>query len=167
VEAGRGSEVGFTARVDVAHGLPREFHTALRICKILFTPDHPNRWGLTPIVADISLTHPFVGNAVDREQWDTNQGKGLCQRAQMKRLKQAWAERNLIVVPLVSDTLGSMTGKSAVTLCLFAAVQETESPIGCAPESSCLTSERGKGHRPRCPRRKELSVPQERGCPFP
>ena len=45
----------------------------------------------------------------------------------MKRLKHAWAEGDLIVVPCVSDTLGSMTGESAVTLCLFAwcqAVQE-------------------------------------------
>jgi hypothetical protein len=142
----------------------------LRICEILFTPDHQNRWGLTPIVADISLTHPFVGNAVDREQWDSLPTRERdCQRAQVKRLKQAWAESSPIVVPLVSDTLGSMTGKSAVTLCLFApcrAVKETESPIGCAPEA-LAASKRGKGHRPRCPRRKELSVPQERGCPFP
>ena len=124
-----GEEAGFTARVDAAHGLPREFHTTGRICDILFTPDHQNLRGLTPILADISLTHPFVGNAVDREQWGTYQGKGLCQRAQMKRLKHAWAESDHIVVPFVSDTLGSMTGESAVTLCLFAwcqAVQETE-----------------------------------------
>jgi len=47
----------------------------------------------------------------------------------MKRLKHAWAESDHIVVPFVSDTLGSMTRASAVTLCLFAwcqAVQETE-----------------------------------------
>jgi hypothetical protein len=47
----------------------------------------------------------------------------------MKRLKHAWAENDHIVMPFVSGTLGSMTGESAVTLCLFAwcqAVQETE-----------------------------------------
>ena len=115
--------------MDAAHGLQREFHTTGRICNILYTPDHQNLRGLTHIFADISLTHPFVGNAVNREQWGTYQGKGLCQRAQMKRLKRAWAESDHIVVPFVSDTLGSMTGESAVTLCLFAwcqAVQETE-----------------------------------------
>jgi hypothetical protein len=84
---------------------------------------------LTPILADISLTNPFVENAVDREQWSTYQGKSLCQRAQMKLIKHVWAERNRMVVPFVSDTLGSMEGKSAVSLCLFAwcqALQETE-----------------------------------------
>ena len=47
----------------------------------------------------------------------------------MKPLKHAWAESDHIVVPVVSDTLGSMTGESAVTLCLFAwfqAVLNTE-----------------------------------------
>jgi len=47
----------------------------------------------------------------------------------MKRLKHAWLENNYSVLPLVSNTLGSMTGESAMTLCLFAwcqAVQETE-----------------------------------------
>ena len=46
----------------------------------------------------------------------------------MKRLRHAWAENDHIVVPFVSDTLGSMTGESAVTMCMFAwcqAVQET------------------------------------------
>ena len=60
-------EAGFTARVDVAHGLPCELQNAGRICCILFIPDHRNRRGLTPILADILLTHPIVGNAVDRE----------------------------------------------------------------------------------------------------
>jgi hypothetical protein len=124
-----GEEAGFTARVDVAHGLPRELHTAGRICDILYTPDHQNLRGMTPILADISLTHTFIGNAGDREQWGIYQGKGLCRRAQMKRLKHAWAENDHIVVPFVSDTLGSMSGESAVTLCLFAwcqAVLEAE-----------------------------------------
>ena len=47
----------------------------------------------------------------------------------MKRLKHAWAESDHIVVSFVSDTLGSITEESTVTLCLFAwcqAVQETE-----------------------------------------
>jgi len=37
-----------------------------------------------------------------------------------------------MIVPLVSETLGSMTGESAVTLCLFAwcqAVQETDALV--------------------------------------
>ena len=47
----------------------------------------------------------------------------------MKLIKHVWAESNRMVVPFVSDTLGSMEGKSAVSLCLFAwcqALQETE-----------------------------------------
>jgi hypothetical protein len=60
-----GEEAGFTARVDAAHGLPREIHNTGRICDILCTPDHQN---LTPILADISQTYPCVGNAVNREQ---------------------------------------------------------------------------------------------------
>ena len=47
----------------------------------------------------------------------------------MKRLRHAWAENDHIVVPFVSDTLGSMTGESAMTMRLFAwcqAVHETE-----------------------------------------
>ena len=121
-----GEEAGCTARVDAAHGLPREFHTTGRICDNLYTPDHQNLRGLTPILADISLTHPFDGNAVNREQWLTYQGKGLCQRAQMKRLKHAWAESDHIVVSFVSDTLGSMTGESAAMFAWCQAVQETE-----------------------------------------
>ena len=84
---------------------------------------------MTPNLSDISVTHPFIGNAGDREQWGVFQGKGLFRRAQMKRLKHAWAENNHVVVPFVSDTLGSLSGESAVTLCLFAwcqAVLEAE-----------------------------------------
>jgi hypothetical protein len=47
----------------------------------------------------------------------------------MKLLKHVWAESNHVVVPYVSDALGSMAGKSAVSLCLFTccqALQETE-----------------------------------------
>ena len=47
----------------------------------------------------------------------------------MKRLKHAWAENDHVVVPFVSDTLGSLSGESAVTLCMFAwcqAVLEAE-----------------------------------------
>ena len=126
-----GEKAGFAALVDAAHGLPREFHTTGRMCDLLYTPDHQNLRVLTPILADISLTRPFVENTVKREQRGTYQRKGLCQRAQMKRLTHALAESDHIVVPFVSevsDTLGSMTGESAVTLCLFAwyqAVQET------------------------------------------
>jgi len=77
----------------------------------------------------INIFSNFVGNVADMKQWGNNQEKFLCQRAQMKRLKHAWVESAHIVVPFVSDTLGSMTGQSAVTLCLFAwcqAVQEIE-----------------------------------------
>jgi hypothetical protein len=115
-----GEEAGFTARVDVKHGLPRELHTAGRICDILYTPNNQNLRGVTPILADVSLTHPFIGNAVDRDQWGIYQGNKLSQRAQFKSLKHAWAENEHVVVPLVSDTLGSMSGESAATLCLFA-----------------------------------------------
>ena len=47
VEAGRGvrEEAGFTARVDVKHGLPRNLHTAGRICHILYTPNDQNLMG--------------------------------------------------------------------------------------------------------------------------
>ena len=65
---------------------------------------------------------------MNREKWGTYQGKDLCQRVQMKRLKHTWAESDHIVVPFVSDTL-SKTGESAVTMCLCAwcqAVHETE-----------------------------------------
>ena len=57
--------------------------------------------------------HPFIGNAGDREQWGIFQGKSLCRRAQMKRLKHAWGEKNHVVVPFVSETLGSLSGESA------------------------------------------------------
>jgi hypothetical protein len=58
---------------------------------------------------------------MDREQWGTYRGKDLCRRAQ--------AKNDHIGVPFVSDTLGSMSGESALTLCLFAwcqAVREVE-----------------------------------------
>ena len=47
VEAGRGvrEEAGFTARVDVKHGLPRELHTAGRICDILWYSNNQNLRG--------------------------------------------------------------------------------------------------------------------------
>ena len=58
---------------------------------------------------------------MDREQWGTYRGKDLCRRAQ--------AKNDHIGVPFVSDTLGSMSGESALTLCVFAwhqAVREVE-----------------------------------------
>ena len=55
-----GEEAGFTVRVDAAHGLLQGFHTMGRICDIHYTPDHQNLRGLTPILADISLTHPSL-----------------------------------------------------------------------------------------------------------
>ena len=113
-------EVGFTARVDVKHGLPHELHTAGRICDILYTPNNENLMGVTPILADVSLTHPCIKNAVDRDQWGTYQGKKLSQRAQFKNLQHAWSENVHIIVPFVSDTLGSMSGESVAMLCLFA-----------------------------------------------
>jgi len=118
-----GEEAGFTARVDVKHGLPRELHTAGRICDILYTPNNQNLRGVTHILADVSLTHPFIGYAVDMDQWGTYQGKKLSQRAHFKSLKHAWAENVHVVVPFVSYTLGSMSGESAATLCLFACCQ--------------------------------------------
>ena len=48
------------------------------------------------------------------------QEKNLRRQAQFKSLKHAWAETEHVVVPFVSDTLGSMSGESAATLCLFA-----------------------------------------------
>ena len=62
----------------------------------------------------------FIGNAVDRDRWGTYQGNYLSQRAQFKSLKHAWVENVDVVVPFVSDTLGSVSGESAATLCLFA-----------------------------------------------
>jgi hypothetical protein len=47
----------------------------------------------------------------------------------MKHLKHAWVESDQIIEPFELDTLGSMTGDSTVTLCLFAwcqTVQETQ-----------------------------------------
>ena len=102
-----GKEAGFTASVDETHGLPRELRTAGRICDILYTPNNQNLRGVTPILADVSQTQPFIGNAVDRDQWSTYQGKKLSQRAQFKSLKHVWAENEHVVVPFVSDTLGS------------------------------------------------------------
>ena len=124
-----GEKAGFTAWVNAAYGLPQEFNTTGRMCDLLYTPDHQNLRVLTLILADISLTRPFVENAVNREQRGTYPRKGLCQRTQMKRLTHALAESDHIVVPFVSDTLGSMTQESAVTLFLFSwfqAGQETE-----------------------------------------
>ena len=59
-----GEEAGSTARVDVAHGIPREFHTTGRIFGSLFTPYYSNLRGVTSILAEISMTHPFVRNAI-------------------------------------------------------------------------------------------------------
>jgi hypothetical protein len=69
VEAGRGvrEEAGFTARVNVKHGLPRGLHTVGRICDILYTSNNQNLGGVTAILADISQTLPFIGNAVDMD----------------------------------------------------------------------------------------------------
>ena len=36
-----GEEAGFTARVEVKHGLPRELHTTGRICDILGGDSYP------------------------------------------------------------------------------------------------------------------------------
>jgi len=56
VEAGRGG-----GWVDVAHGLPRELHTAGRICDILYTPNDQNLKGVTNIRANISLWQGLLG----------------------------------------------------------------------------------------------------------
>ena len=84
-----------------------------------------NAGALTPIQVSRALryyhaTHPFIGNAVGRDRWGTYQGKNLSQWAQFKSLKHAWAENVHVVVPFVSDTLGSMFGECAATLCLLA-----------------------------------------------
>ena len=100
----------------VKYGLPCELHPAGRICDILYTPNNQNLRGLTPILAEISLTHPFIGKAVDRDRWGTYQGKNPSQRAQIKSPKHAWAENVHGVVPFVSDTLRSMSGESAAVL---------------------------------------------------
>jgi len=52
-----------------------------------------NLLGLACILADISLTHPFIGNAADMDQWGTYQGKKLSQRAQIKSLGGKCARR--------------------------------------------------------------------------
>ena len=62
-------------RADAAHCLPREFHTTGRICDISYTPDHQNLRGLAPILADISLTHPFVGNVVTGSRGAPTRGR--------------------------------------------------------------------------------------------
>ena len=49
----------------------------------------------------------------------------------------------------------------------FPSFQACFSQMGCAPDAGCLASDRGEGHRPRCPRRQKSGVPQERGCLFP
>ena len=49
----------------------------------------------------------------------TYQGKKLSQWAQSKNLRHVWAENVHAVLPIVSDALGSMSGESAATLCLF------------------------------------------------
>ena len=102
------------------HGLARELHTAGKIYDILQTPDKQNLTGVAPILTDISLTHPFIGNAVHRDRWGTFQRKNLNQRAQFKSLKHAWAENVHVVEPCVLDALRSMSGESAATLSLFA-----------------------------------------------
>jgi len=43
----------------------------------------------------------------------------LCQRAQIKSRKHAWAEHEHVIVPYVSDTLGSMSGESADAVPVF------------------------------------------------
>ena len=175
---------------------PRKLHTAGRFCDILYTPNNQNVRGVTPILADISLTHPFTGNAGDRDKWGIYQKKNLCQRAQIKSLKHAWAENEHVVVPFVSGTLGSMSGESAAALCLFAwcqagldgvlrrglggwcwgrqrcqraggGVKAGFPHMGCAPEVDCPSCDCGEGHRPRSPHGQESGVPQEQGCPFP
>ena len=112
-----GQKAGFTALIDAARGLPRKFYTTGTICDIIYIPDHHNLRGLTPILAD---SWEYGQQGAVGYLISTYQGKGLCQRAQMTRLKRAWAECDSIVVPFLSDTMGSMTGESAVSLCLFA-----------------------------------------------
>ena len=97
-----------------------ELHTAGRICDILYTPNNQNLRGVPYFLAGISPTHPFIGNAAGKDRWGTYQGKNLSQWAQIKSLRNAWAENEHVVVPFVSHTLGRMSGKSAATLCLIA-----------------------------------------------
>ena len=77
---------------------------------------------MTPTLTDISLTRPLIGNAGDREQWGIFQGKGLCRRAQMKRLKHAWAENDHVVVPFRIGHAGEFVEgecRDAVSVCLM------------------------------------------------
>ena len=128
---------------------------------------------MTPVLADVSLTHPFIGNSVDRDQWANYQGKKLSHRAQCKSLKHAWAENVHVVVPFVSNTLGSMSGGSASTLCMCTWWQaEREAKFfmedwGDGAGTESLASDCGEGHRSRCPRRQKLGTAEERVCPFP
>ena len=103
MEAGRGGGwLQHESRCEV------RLHTAGRICDIL---------QVGPILAHVSLTHPFIGNAVERDQWGTYQRR---QQAQNKNLKHIWAQNVHVVVPFISDTLKSKSEESAATLCLFA-----------------------------------------------
>ena len=76
------------------------------------TPDHQHLWGLTSILAYISLTHPCIGNAGYREKWGTCQDEVLCKRAPMQHLTYAWVEKYHVVVPFVSDRLASFREKA-------------------------------------------------------
>ena len=49
----------------------------------------------------------------------TYKGKNLDQRAQFKSPTHAWAENVHVVVPFILHMLGSISGESAATLCLF------------------------------------------------
>ena len=76
---------------------------------------------MTPILSDISLTRPFIGNAGDRKQWGIFQGKGLCRRAQMKRIKHAWAEndrRRAFCIGHAGEFVGGEC-RDAVSVCLL------------------------------------------------
>ena len=64
---------------------------------------------------------------------------------------------------LDEDQVGADNGNSA----LVEGVKACPPPMGFAPDVSCLANNCGKGHRPRCSRRQEFEVPQERGCHFP
>ena len=149
---------------------------------------------MAPILAEIPLAHPFIGNAVDRDRRGTYQGKNLSQWEQIKSLKHAWADNKHIVFPFVSDTLGSMSGESAATQCLFAwyragleaefFVEDWGDGAGIDNGYSALAEASKRAFR-RCarltlalwratvaratagPRRQKSVVSQERGFPFP
>ena len=53
---------------------------------------------VAPFLADVSLTHPFIGNVVYRDRSGAYQGKNLSQRAQFKSLTHTWAEHVHVVV---------------------------------------------------------------------